>query len=181
METGAYPGQIKSSPWSSLRQRCLLCSHLIPLMFTIIESVIPPGRFCTAGKSYSRTVGHTVMKDSQVLANTPSPLPLSLMGNMICLKVRTLGGNCRRNDLDAHLIHSRDGEVVVFAIDFGMTFSLQNLLNVAEDWASWINWYPEVAGSYLVNPQPYRDTCRVCPALTQGTPTFGWVRKVLIW
>lgn len=64
-------------------------------------------------KSHSRTVKHTVMvmKDSQVLANTTSPLPLSLMGNMIRLKVRTLGGNCRRNYLDAHIIIPEMGQL----------------------------------------------------------------------
>lgn len=48
-------------------------------------------------------------KDGQVFlrdlpTHTPSPL-VSLMDNLICPKIRMLGGNCRWNCLDAHTIN----------------------------------------------------------------------------
>lgn len=42
------------------------------------------------------------------LKHTP-PLPFqSLMGDVVCPKIRQPGGNCRRNCLDASLLNYRD-------------------------------------------------------------------------
>lgn len=74
-KAGACPDQIKPLLWSPLRWRCLLFSHLICLMFTIIECVILSGRFCTADVSGTVELLDTHIRGCISISRRTAPLP----------------------------------------------------------------------------------------------------------